>query len=237
MTRLSRVVTAVNWHYAVGEVVLIVAGILIALALADWNDRRLERIDELEMLTELRDGLEKDLVTIETGLEVVLEAEQRLQSLQELLADPQPYDSSMDALFGAVYGTRIVFLDTASFETLKSSGLQTISNDALRARIAQLFSESYEIMKMNNDIDMAINLDLIRSFYLQHFHDLDMTRSATPIDYDQLVADTYYRNLVDYRLMVLQGNRVHRYALVVDEIREVLAMLNTELGDQDASTR
>ena len=38
MSRVSRIVTAVNWRYAVGEVLLIVVGILIALAVADWNE-------------------------------------------------------------------------------------------------------------------------------------------------------------------------------------------------------
>ncbi len=48
--------TTVNWKYAIGEVVLIVVGILIALAAADWNDRRVLREEELALLEELRTG-------------------------------------------------------------------------------------------------------------------------------------------------------------------------------------
>ena len=62
MTRLNRVVTAVNWKYAVGEVLLIVVGILIALAAAmaverartaEANARRAEVLSLLELAESL----------------------------------------------------------------------------------------------------------------------------------------------------------------------------------------
>jgi hypothetical protein len=223
MTRLSRVVTAVNWRYAIGEVVLIVVGILIALAFADWNDRRVERGHELEMLGELRNGLELDLATIE--------AEQQLISLQQLLANPRPYDPSMDELFGVVYGTRIIFLNTAPYESLKSAGLQMISSDELRLSIARLYSELYEILLINNDIDMGITLETFRPYYLQNFRNLRFKQSATPIDYETIINDPYYHNIVDYRLVVMRANRIKSYTRSIDEIREVLAMLEEELGE------
>jgi hypothetical protein len=231
MTRLARVVTAVNWRYAVGEVVLIVVGILIALAFADWNDRRIERNQELEILGELRSELEQDLDTIKGALDAIYVAEQQLLSLQQLLANPRPYDPSMDELFGIVYGARIVFLHTASYENLKSSGLKTITNSELRLSIANLFSEVYEILLMNNDIDMEITLDMIRPYYLRNFRDLQFKQSATPIDYEALVGDAHYHNLVDYRLIVMRANRIMSYTRFIDEVQEVLAMLDVELRE------
>jgi hypothetical protein len=230
MTRIARTFTAINWKYAIGEVVLIVVGILIALAAAGWNDRRILHEQELAMLAELRGGLQQDLVAIENALDNVRSAEQQLVSLQEILANPRPYDPSMDELFGAVYGTRIIFLNTTTYETLKSIGLQIISDDQLRLTIVRLFNESYEVMQMNNDIDIAINLDLIRPYYLQNFHTLSFTRSATPIDYHALIVDSYYHNIVDYRLVVLRSNRLTSYTRIIGEVREALAMLDDELG-------
>jgi len=221
----------VNWRYAIGEVVLIVVSILIALAFADWNDRRVERGHELEMLGELRNGLELDLATIAAELDGIYAAEQQLISLQQLLANPRPYDPSMDELFGVVYGTRIIFLNTAPYESLKSSGLQTISNDELRLGIARLFTELYEILLMNNGIDTEITLDTFRPYYLRNFRNLQFKQSATPIDYDALIKDPYFHNIVDYRLIVMRGNRIESYTRAIDEIREVLAMFEEELGE------
>lgn len=229
MTRLNRVMTAVNWKYAVGEVVLIVVGILIALAAADWNDRRVQRNEELALLDELGTGLQQDLGAVEAALEQVLDAERQLMALQELFANPRPYDSSMDALFGAVYGNRIIFLNTAAYETLKSVGLNSVSNDVLRQRITRLFNHSYTLMLMNNDIDMDINMDVIRPYYLRNFHDIAILKSAKPIDFDVLIADPYYRNVVNYRLVVLRNNRITSYTAIVEEMGEVLALLDEEL--------
>ena len=51
---LSKVVTAKNLRYAVGELILIVIGILVALAISDWNEKRLQRQEELQLLAEIR---------------------------------------------------------------------------------------------------------------------------------------------------------------------------------------
>ncbi len=52
MTRIARIFTAINWKYAVGEVVPIVVGILIVLTAADWKERRVLREEELALLDE-----------------------------------------------------------------------------------------------------------------------------------------------------------------------------------------
>jgi len=229
MTRLSRVVTAVNWRYAIGEVVLIIAGILIALAVADWNDRRVERVYELAMLEELRNGVAQDLATIETELDDIHAAEHQLISLQQLLDNPRPYDPSMDELFGAVYGTRIIFLNTAPYENLKSTGLQAITNNGLRSAIAHLFTVSYATMLINNDVDMKITLDTFRPYYLRNFREIQFNLSATPIDFEAIIGDPFYRNIVDYRLTVMRANRIRSYTKIVDEMHAVLDLLDAEL--------
>jgi hypothetical protein len=86
-------------------------------------------------------------------------------------------------------------------------------------------------MLLNNDIDMKITLDIIRPFYLRNFRDIEFKLSATPIDYDVIFNDPYYRNIVDYRLIVLRSNRITSYTRIIDEIRDVLAMLEKELGE------
>ena len=41
--RVSKVAHAVNLRYAIGELLLIVVGILIALAISDWHERGSQR--------------------------------------------------------------------------------------------------------------------------------------------------------------------------------------------------
>ena len=47
--------------YAIGEIILVVIGILIALQLNNWNSDHKASIEELELLTEMKFNLEKDM--------------------------------------------------------------------------------------------------------------------------------------------------------------------------------
>jgi hypothetical protein len=51
--------------YAVGEIVLVVIGILIALQLNNWNETQKERQWEKQFLTDLRNELKSDLLQIQ----------------------------------------------------------------------------------------------------------------------------------------------------------------------------
>lgn len=219
----------VNWRHAVGELVLIVVGILVALAISDWNDRRIERVQELALLEEIRSALATDLESLQSNLEIFNAAADKIERLTKLLEGKPPYDPAMDQLFGAVYGVRLTNLNTATYETLKSVGLQSITDRELRLRIAKIYDHHYERLLGGHDIDISINIDLMRPYFLNHFRDLVFWKSATPIEYDSVVNDIWFQNMVAYRLAALRTNQLDSYALAISEIKQVLALLEREL--------
>jgi hypothetical protein len=222
--------STVNWRHAAGELILIVTGILVALAISDWNDRRIERIQELALLEEIQSALVADLESLQSRLAEFSAAAGRIEQLTGLLEEKPPYDPMMDALFGAVYGVRVTNLNTAPYETLKSVGLQFISNRELRSHVAKIYDLYYERLLNEHQIDISINIDLMRSYFLKHFRDLVFWKSATPIDYDTVINDIWFQNMVDYRLAALRSNQLDSYALTISEIQYVLALLERELA-------
>jgi hypothetical protein len=230
--RPAKVVKAINWWHATGELFLIVVGILIALAISDWNDERVQRQQELSMLQEIRFALAADLASLEANLELFGEATSKITELSELLKSKPPYDPSMDRLFGAVYGIRVTNLNTAAYETLKSTGLQSVSNRELRIGIARIYDHWYQQITGGHDVDLGANIDLMRPYFLRHFRDLDIWNSATPIDYQVIINDPYFHNMVDYRLTVLRINQLNSYSGVIPEMRAVIDMLDLELSEQ-----
>lgn len=229
--RPARVVRAVNWRHAIGELLLIVVGILIALAISDWNDRRIERQQELALLEEVRTALATDLQSLETNLLEFRAAAVQIGKLSDLLEEKPPYDPSMDVLFGALYGIRTTNLNTWAYETLKDVGLQVVTNKELRLGIARIYDQYYESMDRNHEIENSVNFGLMRPYFMHQFSDLAFWRSATPIDYDFVVNDPWFKNVVDYRLAVLEGNQLTTYLEATDEIRNVLELLDAELTD------
>ncbi len=225
-----RLLNALNWHRALGELVLIVLGILIALAISDWNDRRIQRIQEKALLAEIRTTLLSDLDEFERRQAMLQETVPRIEELSRVLNTGMDYEPAFDQLFGAAYGVHSINLNTTAFETLKSAGLQSISNTGLRFRIVRIFDHHYERVQTEREIDIGTTLDVMRPYYLQHFRDLRFHQSATPIDYELVANDTYFHNLVDYRLAVLNSNQLASYPVVMAEIREVLNILEDELS-------
>lgn len=56
------------------------------------------------------------------------------------------------------------------------------------------------------ELETYVVLEVLRTYYLTHFRRLRFNVSATPVDYEAVVHDPEFRNLLDYRLQnVAQG--------------------------------
>lgn len=229
MIRTSKIVHALNWRYALGELTLIVLGILLALAISDWSDQRIQRDQEKALLGEIRTTLEFDLAEFESRLAILQQSVPLIETLSRQLKTNTSYDASMDRLFGAAYGVHGINLNSTAYENLKSVGLQSVSNIELRQGFMQIFDHYYEKISIEREVDMGVTLEVMRPYYLQHFSDLVFLQSATPIDYEQVAGDIYYQNIINYRLAVLRNNQLKSYPEVMAEIHKVLVMLEEEL--------
>ena len=55
-------------RYAIGEIVLVVIGISIALQINNWNENRKENNIENKILAEISNGLRQDLIDIKDNM-------------------------------------------------------------------------------------------------------------------------------------------------------------------------
>ena len=97
-----------GWGYAIGELIIVVAGVLIALATDAWNDDRLNRLEEAELVERLISDLERDARRIEFGLGLLVGKTESLDRVYTaLMADVEPVDPAAflaDVVEGAQYG-------------------------------------------------------------------------------------------------------------------------------------
>ena len=86
--------------YAVGEIVLVVIGILIALSINNWNEERKTKADEVKILTNIKKALASD---IENQFEFHLERTQtgieNLERIQDYIINRRPYNDSLNNHF------------------------------------------------------------------------------------------------------------------------------------------
>jgi len=59
--------------YAIGEIILVVIGILIALSINNWNEGRKSRVVELRVLKQIEADLNKTLPQLEGAVKAIQE--------------------------------------------------------------------------------------------------------------------------------------------------------------------
>ena len=139
--------------YAIGEILLVVIGIIIALQLNNWNESRNQSYKEIISLKALKSELQNDLNTeFIPGKNNYL---RRNKSLSQIIEVYRKKDTiSKDSLlncFRRSITDRNFALNEAAFENLKSTGINLITNDSLRLKITSMYSAKYpEIMLRNN---------------------------------------------------------------------------------------
>lgn len=219
----------VNWRYAVGEVVLIVVGILVALAASEWQTDRAERRTEIALLSELHTGLAADLPAAQELLYRYREIAGQLTPLLEHMQAGASYGDSLAVQFGAAYGFGPIDFNRAAYESIKSQGLDVISDAELRSAIAHFYEQTIPLAEASVAVEQNVILELLRPYYLAHFRNLRFNTSAEPIDYGALLADIEFHNLLDYRRQVLLQNHIPTFEKLIPEMEAVLLIIAAEL--------
>jgi hypothetical protein len=146
--------------YAVGEIILVVIGILMALQINNWNIYRTERIAEKSLLQNLLQDLEKDDEVFDINIQnnhwhmAVLDS-----ILYEISFNPdysvidfvrqnQPY-----SFYGTFLATRGTYL-----ESLSSGKLSLILSDSLRRQIL----DYYEVQLHTLGADLVMENDMLK---------------------------------------------------------------------------
>ena len=81
--------------YAIGEIVLVVIGILIALQINNWNEYQKERKSERLLLSEIRDNLKYDLNDFESNITTLQNKSISSKMMLKALENNIPYHDSL----------------------------------------------------------------------------------------------------------------------------------------------
>lgn len=126
--------------YAIGEILLVVIGILIALQINNWNEERKNRAYELTMLEEVHKELVKDSEAIERWIPYLKSVQHSFRELAVMKNDPGQNLDSLDFHLQRVRGYGMTLtINKSTFEAIKSGGLDRISNQEIRNNLSTLY--------------------------------------------------------------------------------------------------
>ena len=110
--------------YALGEIVLVVIGILIALQINNWNEAKKTTLVETEMLKNLMSDLQASHRQIEL---MVTTNTNRMRAYERLMGSVGRDSINLDSLnkdFGMIPTWNTPYLTYSSYEALKTKGLE-----------------------------------------------------------------------------------------------------------------
>lgn len=128
------------FKYAIGEILLVVIGILIALQINNWNENNKQREKEKVILENLKTSLEKDILTHNFHIQSYEKSKHSIQFLIEFMENDYQFTDSLKYHFGRTTYLWNPSIQLEIFENLKSVGFDIISNKNLKEQILRYYS-------------------------------------------------------------------------------------------------
>ena len=217
-------------RYAIGEIVLVVIGILIALSINNWNEMRKEASVELKVLSEIQSNLKQSKKEIKKVLDVNETDLTRYLSLLNHIEQKLPYSAALDTTFGRITSWASPHLTYTAYESLKSKGSELVRNDSLRIQIINMFEN--EMTYLIDDWDKSEWKDsesVVSPYFIKHFayNYLD-DKTAKPNNYDALIRDAEFTNILRLNIVNRKwGNQSCRN--VINSIDTLIGSIENEL--------
>ena len=227
--------------YAIGEIILVVIGILIALSINNWNEKRKASIEEKAIL----ESLSQNLKLSKEQSESLISEEIKLKNLIILVlgidnATPNNYlDEITDAIFAdAVWNLNSDQPTFSAYNNLKNTNkLSLIKNKKINEKFTNLEFHQKRLQDILNDrldvhqirIDNILENDINFIPLLKSNIPTINIEKETPNNYKQVLEDKRIRNIIGMKLTFTQDVLSYRENLD-KEINELIILIDKEIN-------
>ena len=225
--------TGKYFKYALGEILLVVIGILIALSINNWNNDKQLSNQEQKLLIEIINDLNGTRIELKDDISSISKRINLTDSIIEYLNTIQ-YKEYNNELFESRITWAIsnvkLYPRTIAYENLKSLGIELISNDSIRYRLSDFFDRKLIRVSLweNGAIASEVSLYNALSPYFK-------TIKSDHQDFKYLLVpetfDSKSKKLFVNKLAILQNERDFVYQLyneLLEEINMLLELLEKE---------
>jgi len=220
--------------YAIGEIVLVMIGILLALQVNNWNENRKMQIQEIKLLSALRLELGKtynDLVT--WGIEYNSVTIDDINKIEKYLINGLDYSTELDSCFGRFPQNTSISVNSGAYNSLKTLGIDIIQNESLRMEIVNMYDVDFlNIPDYINDENL-IRSSVVFPFYVKHIlYSDNSTYTAKPNNFNDLINNTEFLNIL--RLVKRQRTRgIERFNEILVPLGKLIEDIKTELDSKN----
>ncbi|QRM89273.1 MULTISPECIES: DUF6090 family protein [unclassified Lacinutrix] len=235
--------TGKYFKYAIGEIILVVIGILIALSINNWNEHRKQQKIEQEYLLSLQSEFNNNLDKINSSIKENETIRNGINGLLNLF-DNEILDTVSDKYLNekifAVLGNQMQFKPSNGVlnDIISSGNLNLILNQKLRQRLAS-FDSSLEILKLQINFTLAVKENLKSIIYKEGSVrklaskqlDFQTNSISKNINNKSLFNSVEFENyLIDYALLHKSAAGTNFLGGIKNEIETILIEIEQELN-------
>ena len=225
--------------YAIGEIALIVIGILIALQINNWNETRIEKATERHLLLELSETINRNCTNLEQRIQATEKGELSSAIIINAVESHLSYSDSLDIHFQlARIPNMSLILSYSGYEALKNAGFELIQSKEIRAEIINLFEVTY--LALRERMSYFKTFQPVRASYIDELFqydeeinqadNLNIAIPLVPMNYQTLLNDKRY-------LAMIKSTQMQRRLISsqmkasLEESQRVLKLIKKELGE------
>ncbi|MBN2737273.1 MAG: hypothetical protein JXR70_09855 [Spirochaetales bacterium] len=215
-------------RYAIGEILLIVIGILIALAINKWRAQQKQNTLELTILSQIKDRVQSDSLDLQRVILDMEEINRTALNLKRYMKEGKPYTDTLKTSFSRISFFPDFHPDQTPFDRLLDAGINIVKNDSLRSLIPRYFRSiiHYEKVFQTFPIDVYFR----NKIYPKYFKSFswDPQKGCVPKDYRALTHSDNFFVALDY---VINDSRFYKsvYLQVARRNARLLKLLKKEL--------
>jgi|SRR6056297_349905 len=215
--------------YAIGEIILVVLGILIALQINNWNEERKQSKLEESTLIELKANLLADIQDFQADINGYSSAASSCDIIIDFIDGKIPYDDSLNFHLGKIRIQGVFSPTKVAYENLKLAGIKLISNDSLRNTVSNLYEVQYKYAEGYLGAEYQLDNQIFGEYYTKVMQEYSPYKYAKPVDFESLIHNQEFRNLLVHRKLKLEDWFKNLYERNIRKAKNVSEMIDKEL--------
>ncbi len=189
--------------YAIGEIALVMIGILLALQVNNWNEARKSRALELNILKDLHRTLNTNFDLVNRGISGNESAIRSCELILGHLNENRPYNDSLNYHFENSHIWWKTTLTNSAYQRAKEHGMNFIKDDGLRNNLNSLYNLLLGFGEKLNEREELYYYHTASPILTQIFESTEIPLDNThikgnfaPLDYEKLKSNEAYKTLL-----------------------------------------
>ena len=228
--------TSKYFKYAIGEIILVVIGILIALQINNWNENRKIQIQESVYLQDLKNDVTFDIETLKAR---VLDNNEMIHNIDSIIihiSSNKIFTEQDEVLLAnmtlTLFGESYFIPEKGTINQIQSSSSSSfIKNKILRDLIFRYYSNNERVEK-NMEQSLQIYQHHIITPTLIHpaiaKKSMNIKAEVSPLNMSLLIKDNAYLNALTLKSIGTQNQNIE-YLKIIKNAQQILTIINSDL--------